>query len=237
MTTIALHYYVYEETIMHVNADFTRPVTISADRYHWVASTQPGVERMMLDRIGGEKARATTVVRYAPQSSFPHHIHPGGEEILVLSGTFSDSTGDYSEGWYLRNPPSSTHTPFSTQGTTIFVKLWQMREEDTKTQRINTKDLKNWQCINGRAVCVLFHDRYETASLEKVPTYNQVCDLTVAATEILVVEGSVKRDGITYHQGSWLRLPQHSTPQVYAGEQGAIVYIKQGEFVNIESEA
>ncbi|WP_305457405.1 cupin domain-containing protein [Photobacterium leiognathi] len=127
---------------MQINADFTRPVTISAERYHWVPSTQPGVERMMLDRIGGEKARATTVVRYAANSSFPCHAHPGGEEILVLSGTFSDRSGDYPEGWYLRNPPASSHTPFSHQGATIFVKLWQMRPDDSQTLRVNTKDPK-----------------------------------------------------------------------------------------------
>ncbi|WP_265339976.1 cupin domain-containing protein [Photobacterium angustum] len=50
---------------MQINTDFTRPVTIRGDRYHWVPSTQTGVERMMLDRIGDEKARATTVVRYS----------------------------------------------------------------------------------------------------------------------------------------------------------------------------
>ncbi|WP_318518207.1 cupin domain-containing protein [Photobacterium leiognathi] len=221
---------------MQVNADFTRPVTISAERYHWVPSTQPGVERMMFDRIGGEKARATTLVRYAANSSFPCHAHPGGEEILVLSGTFSDSSGDYPEGWYLRNPPASSHTPFSHQGATIFVKLWQMRPDDSQTLRVNTKDPKNWQIQHGREICLLFADQYETVSLQKIPMFSEVCDLTTNATEIFVVMGSIKYDGNDYPQGSWLRLPKGNTSNIYTNEQGATVYIKQGEFVNLASE-
>lgn len=46
----------------------------------------------MLDRIGGEQARATSTVRYLPQTSFPEHQHPGGEEILVLEGNSRKAT-------------------------------------------------------------------------------------------------------------------------------------------------
>ena len=53
--------------------------------YQRVKSPGGEVERVMLDRIGGETARATSLVRYAPQSIFPEHQHPLGEEILVLS--------------------------------------------------------------------------------------------------------------------------------------------------------
>lgn len=108
---------------MLINADFSRSAVITPDQYRWVASPKAGVERMMLDRIGEEQARATSIVRYAPGASFPRHTHSGGEEILVLSGTFSDEGGDYPAGWYLRSPPGSSHQPFSGPGSTIFVGL------------------------------------------------------------------------------------------------------------------
>jgi anti-sigma factor ChrR (cupin superfamily) len=47
----------------------------------------------MLDRIGDEVARATSIVRYAPHSRFSSHIHGGGEEFLVLDGLFQDEHG------------------------------------------------------------------------------------------------------------------------------------------------
>ena len=61
----------------------------------WIPSPQAGVERRLLDRIGGEVARATSLVRYAPASAFPAHEHALGEEFFVLSGVFSDEHGDY----------------------------------------------------------------------------------------------------------------------------------------------
>lgn len=89
-------------------------------------SPQAGVRRIMLDRIGMEIARATSLVRYAPGSAFPSRLHPGGKEILLLEGTFSDERGDCPHGWCLRNPPGSRHAPASREGCLILVKLWQM---------------------------------------------------------------------------------------------------------------
>lgn len=129
---------------MQINADLSLPAIITPDAWRWVPSPQPGVERVMLDRSGGEVARATSIVRYAPRSVFPRHQHPGGEEILVLSGTFSDETQDAPAGWYLRNPPGSSHQPSSAEGAVIFVKLWQMRPSQSSAVRVNTQDPAHW---------------------------------------------------------------------------------------------
>ena len=67
-----------------VNADFSRRVVIATDEMRWIPSPQPGIDRRLLDRIGGEVARATSLVRYAPNSAFPAHEHALGEEFLVL---------------------------------------------------------------------------------------------------------------------------------------------------------
>src|SRR5262249_11641352 len=101
----------------------------------------PGVHRRMLDRIGDEVARATTIVRYAPYSRFSSHTHGGGEEFLVLDGVFQDERGDYPAGTYVRNPPTSSHTPGSEPGCTIFVKLWQFDPSDRTPVRIDTSAL------------------------------------------------------------------------------------------------
>ena len=116
---------------MRLNADFSERIVIRPENYEWVPSPMPGVERMMLDRIGDEVARATSLVRYAANSSFPAHEHGGGEEILVLSGTFSDTSGDFPAGSYVRNPVGTSHTPHvGGDGATIFVKLHQFDPDD-----------------------------------------------------------------------------------------------------------
>src|SRR5215470_18081295 len=101
---------------MDLNADFSRRVAVHTVRQAWVPSPMAGVERRMLDRIGDEVARATSIVRYAPASHFSRHVHGGGEEFLVLDGVFQDEHGDYPAGAYVRNPPTSAHTPRSEAG-------------------------------------------------------------------------------------------------------------------------
>ena len=98
---------------MELHADFSRRVAVHAARLPWVASPMAGVERRMLDRIGDEVARATSIVRYAPGSHFSSHTHGGGEEFLVLEGVFEDEYGEFPAGSYVRNPPTSRHTPGS----------------------------------------------------------------------------------------------------------------------------
>src|SRR5262249_54084446 len=117
---------------MNLNADFSKRAVVHAAAVDWKASPVPGVERRMLDRIGDEVARATSIVRYAPRSYFPPHVHGGGEEFLVLEGEFQDEHGVFPAGSYVRNPPQSRHTPGSTPGCVLFVKLWQFYPADRK---------------------------------------------------------------------------------------------------------
>ena len=118
---------------MELNADFSAKALVHSDQVEWLASPMKGVDRRMLDRIGGEVARATSIVRYAPGSHFSPHTHTGGEEFIVLEGVFQDEHGDFPAGTYVRNPPTTSHTPGSEPGCVIFVKLWQF-DMDDRTQ-------------------------------------------------------------------------------------------------------
>ena len=213
---------------MLIHADFSLRATVTPDQHQWVPSPMPGVERVMLDRVGEEKARATSIVRYAPDSHFPRHTHPGGEEIFVLQGTFSDGHGDYPAGWYLRNPPGSSHQPFSVEGATIFVKLWQMRPSDSHTVRIDTRDPVSWQRQDGREICPLFADDAEQVGLQRLTPGQTLLAQSAASAELLVLAGSVRMGEETYECGSWIRLPESDTADIAASAQGATVYLKTG---------
>ncbi|MEM8541952.1 MAG: cupin domain-containing protein, partial [Pseudomonadota bacterium] len=104
---------------MDLRSDFSKREIVHAPQVEWLASPMPGVDRRMLDRIGGEVARATTIVRYAPNSHFSAHTHTGGEVYIVLEGVFQDEHGDFPVGSYVRKPPTSSHTPGSEKGCTI----------------------------------------------------------------------------------------------------------------------
>ncbi|WP_144172155.1 cupin domain-containing protein [Pseudomonas sp. Kh13] len=217
---------------MLVNADFSQPAVVLADDYQWVTSPQQGVERVMLDRLGGEKARATSIVRYAPHSSFPRHTHPGGEEILVLCGTFSEGEQHYPAGYYLRNPPGSSHQPSSHEGAIIFVKLWQMKPDDHASVCIDTRNPVCWVHQEGRAICALFHSAHEQVSLQRLAPAAPLLIPPVAGAELLVVTGEVAACGKTLRSGSWMRQPKGLELHLTAGGQGATVYLKTGHLAD-----
>ena len=155
---------------MELNANFKERVVVHSDQLEWSASPMPGVDRRMLDRIGGEVARATTIVRYAPESKFSAHTHTGGEEFIVLDGVFQDEHGDFPAGTYVRNPPTSAHTPGSDAGCTIFVKLWQF-DMDDRNQFHKTMANELAAPVNGVATAVL----HITASTP-ISIASQACD-------------------------------------------------------------
>ena len=211
---------------MLINADFSRPVFLAPHQYQWVPSPQVGVERIMLDRIGAEKARATSIVRYAPASVFPPHLHPGGEEILVLDGTFSEGADDYPAGWYLRNPPGSSHQPSSGEGAVIFVKLQQMASHEQRHVRIDTHDRANWRVERGREVCPLFADAAEQVSLQRLAPHETLLADADGGLELLVLEGDVIAQQQSCARRAWMRLPAGALPAIVAGASGATVYLK-----------
>jgi quercetin dioxygenase-like cupin family protein len=222
---------------MELNADFTQRVVVHASRRPWVPSPIAGVERRMLDRIGDEVARATSIVRYAPRSRFSAHTHGGGEEFLVLDGVFEDEHGDYPAGSYIRNPPTSRHTPGSSPGCTIFVKLWQFDPADRTQVRLDT-GLMAYRPAPGRAgvdTKPLFHDDREAVRIELwTPGAAIALDLP-GGGEFLVIEGGFVEGGEPFVRQSWLRLPPRSALQATAGPAGCTAWVKTGHLLRVES--
>lgn len=220
---------------MEINADFSRRVAVHAARLAWVASPMAGVERRMLDRIGEEVARATSIVRYAAGSRFSPHTHGGGEEFLVLDGVFQDEHGDYPAGSYVRNPPTSRHTPGSARGCTIFVKLWQFAPADRHEVRLKTDGMA-FAAAAGRpgvALLPLFRDAHEDVRLERwSPGVAVDLDLPGGA-ELLVVDGGFDQEGEHFEPLSWLRLPADSRLRASAGPRGCRLWIKTGHLLAV----
>jgi anti-sigma factor ChrR (cupin superfamily) len=215
---------------MEINADFSKRVLINSDELGWVASPMPGVDRRMLDRIGGEVARATSIVRYAPNSHFAPHTHGGGEEFIVLEGVFQDEHGDYPVGTYVRNPPTSRHTPRSATGCVIFVKLWQFDPDDRMAVVINTTETE-WYMTADRPdikATTLFKDAHETVQIEIWAPGAQSDMLMFGGAEILILEGSLTDHNETLRRGGWLSIPAGGSLSAGAGGTGARLWIKTG---------
>jgi hypothetical protein len=70
----------------------------------------------------------SALVRWPAGERFVPHQHFGGEEILVLSGTFEDEHGRYPQGTWMQSPHGSSHHPFVREETLIFVKTGHLPE-------------------------------------------------------------------------------------------------------------
>lgn len=216
---------------LRINADFAqRAIVPPADAEDWAPSPCPGIWRHRLDRIGGEIARATSIVRYAPGAAFSRHTHDGGEEFLVLDGVFSDEHGDYPAGTYVRNPPGSAHTPFTRAGCTIFVKVWQFSPGDQQKLVLDTATA-SWQpgLVPGLAVMPLHEFDGISSALVKWAPHTQFNPHThPGGEEILVLQGVFCDELGDYPAGTWLRSPRWSRHAPFTGAEGAIIYVKVG---------
>jgi anti-sigma factor ChrR (cupin superfamily) len=214
-----------------INADFTKRVVLATNDLPWSPSQQAGVERRLLDRIGGEVARATSLVRYAPNSVFPAHSHALGEEFLVLDGVFSDERGDYPAGTYVRNPPGSRHSPRTEPGCTILVKLRQMPDSESGRVVIDTNRAA-WEQpdVEGHQSQLLYASPAigERVTLEKLAAGTTLpstqCD---GGEEIFLLTGTLADDYGHYGAGTWIRNPAGSRSQ-FGSQEGAVFWAKRG---------
>ena len=192
----------------------------------------PGVWRKRLAREGVEHGHATSIVRYDPGSSFSSHVHPGGEEILVLDGVFSDESGDYEAGSYLRNPPGSKHTPSSQPGCELFVKLHQFAPLDLGSLSIRTRSA-TWRPGHGGLKVLPLHEfsdgeQVESVALVKWPAGERFQRHThFGGEEIFVLRGEFCDEHGRYPQGTWIRSPHLSVHTPYV-EVETLIWVKVG---------
>jgi anti-sigma factor ChrR (cupin superfamily) len=157
-------------------------------------------------------------------------VHGGGEEILVIEGTFSDEHGDYPAGSYLRNPPGSAHAPFSEGGCLLLVKLWQFGPGDTAAVRIDTAQAP-WRpgLVPGLSVMPLHeHNGISSALVRWAPNTRFNPHRHPGGEEIYVLDGIFRDEQGSYPRHSWLRSPRWSQHTPFTGEEGALIYVKVG---------
>jgi hypothetical protein len=225
--------------VMKINADFRAFAASNFDPTKYVASPAYGVSRFMLDRVGDEKARATTIVAYKPNSRFPEHTHIGGEEFLVLEGTFKDEFGAFPAGTYVRNPIGSKHAPWvDDDGCTIMVKLLQMADtgEGTMPLHIHLEDSRSeaGKMTEYGTLLDLYRNEQTGELVQMIWLQPNGCLTSdaeggVGGEELFVLEGTIVLDKVEYGKWGWLRFPANEQrSQLVAGPEGAQVFRKTG---------
>lgn len=210
------------------NMDFKQRVVIDTSKKTWEKSPSPGVLRKTLARENRESGHATSIVRYEAGAKFNSHNHPLGEEIYVISGVFSDETGDYPAGSYFRNPKGFVHAPFSINGCELLVKLHQISPLDNKRICIDTH-LQEWLPGFGNLNVKPLHSfETENVALVFLPTGEHFFSHSpVNGEEIYVISGELIDELGRYPAGTWIRSPHSSDHQLYV-EQDTLIWVKTG---------
>jgi len=216
---------------MNLHADYSERIVLNHHALTWQMSQELGVERKMLDRIGDEVAKATSVVRYAAGAKFAQHTHDLGEEILVLDGVFSDETGHYPAGTYLMNPPGSSHTPFSKEGCTLFVKLRHLGPEQTEREIVDTQRAQWLQgLVPGLTVMPLMRQGTGSTLVRWAPQTYFNPHRHYGGEEIFVVDGVFEDEHGRYEAGSWIRSPHMSMHKPFS-QEGCTIFVKTGHLL------
>jgi anti-sigma factor ChrR (cupin superfamily) len=129
----------------------------------------------------------------------------------------------------LRNPPGSSHAPFSEDGCTILVKLNQFDPDDLSSVRIRTAE-SAWRpgLVDGLSVMPLHsHGVSHTALVRWAPGTVFQPHSHPGGEEIFVIDGVFEDEQGRYPAGSWLRNPPWSRHHPFSRE-GCTLLVKVG---------
>jgi len=211
-----------------INMNFDKVACVLPEDQDWIESPEDGVFRIPLEREFAETGHTTSFVKFNSNSFFSPHIHTQGEEIYVLEGIFSDENGDYPAGTYIRNPPGSSHKPFTKDGCKLFVKLDQFQSGDIEQVVIRPEDQIWQQGIGNLKVISLHTFGTESTALVWWPA-NEVFQAHThwGGEEVVVIKGKFIDEHGEYPKGSWIRSPHMSKHFPYVEEE-TIILVKVG---------
>jgi len=207
-----------------LNADMSIKAVVQSDTMDWQSSPTSTVSRKRFHLAGeAESGQVTSLVQYDPGAHFPSHPHPGGEEILVLGGVFSDETGDWPKGSYLLNPEGFSHAPYSTSGCQLFVKLRQYRGEQPVRLALDSLETT---MIEGIDCKLLYRDAVEITVVAKLESSQAISKPVDGGCEGFVLEGNVNVNGSELGQFDWFRIPDRDNVRLLS--QDCLLYLKFG---------
>lgn len=216
-----------------IHGDLSLRVSADTAKMPWTPSPSGSVWRKRVHLVGPpESGQVTSVVRYEPESRFPAHDHPEGEEILVLDGVFSDEHGDWPAGTFLLNPEGFRHAPFSRPGCRLFVKLRQFPGRERRHVALDTNALA-WAPTDRPGVThkplyaqpgfsdAMRLERWESLAGTGPVSYPE-------GAELFVLAGAFSDEAGEHGAGAWLRFPVGAKHQPRASASGCTLYVKTG---------
>ena len=204
-------------------------VIVRSSMLEWLPGARTGVIRRELERGAMASDNVTSIVRFGPGVGFPRHLHHVGEEIFVLDGVFSDESGHFSAGAYLRNPAGTSHGPYSKDGCTILIKLLPGEPRGEMSVIVNAAQL-DWIESGARGISgkVLLRDGKTTVTLERLVAGSRYpASARHDGEELFLIEGAAQSALFgDLRVGDWIRNPADVAADITTGSS-AIFWVKR----------
>ena len=99
------------------------PDVVRTPDIDWTPLHEDGVDTEGLSvkvlRLDNDGRPPTFLLRFDPGATYPHHVHPGGEEAFVVEGAVRFGSVALQAGDYLYTPPGGTHSVSSASGCVV----------------------------------------------------------------------------------------------------------------------
>jgi anti-sigma factor ChrR (cupin superfamily) len=96
----------------------TETVRLNTNSNGWL----PGHGRLEIMPLHEHDCESVALERWPADTKHESHLHYGGEEIFVVSGTLMDEWGIYPAGTWIRSPHKSEHCPYVEDETVVWIK-------------------------------------------------------------------------------------------------------------------
>jgi anti-sigma factor ChrR (cupin superfamily) len=217
-----------------VNADCTKLVIVPPDKMIWESTGVNGVSQMVLERINHSNlGRETALLRLDPGSELPPEVQDARLELFVVEGSFSDGHAEYGPRTFVMNPVGTTYKASSKDGCVLYVK--RLKGFSSDVERVATDiETADWEPFGHRVAEVVhfYRDaaRNVTARVGRVFPNAQVMEHDhPGGEEVLILDGVFKDQFGDGTPGTWLRYPIGLAHAPYTGDEGALIYIRDGD--------
>jgi len=217
-----------------INADCAQLVILRPADREWEDAGQAGVSRAVLERINHRTlGRETALMRLAPGTRLAPEVLDRRLEIFVIEGTFSDGHGDYGARTFIMNPPGTTYAAASRDGCLLYTKRLDGFAGDSARIVIDLADAA-WKPFGERvAEVVPFYQVGERGVAARVghvfPNAKIAEHDHPGGEEVLILDGVFKDQFGDGTPGTWLRYPIGLAHEPYSGDDGALIYIRDGD--------
>lgn len=223
-----------QKKTMQLNNDFARAVVVNTLEIPWQQEQSSEVLFRMLEQSNSECSRTTSITRLKSGAVISPLENVAGEEIIVFEGTYTDESGEYPAGSYIKNSTATRPVSVTQTDCTLFIKRGHLQQGDIERVVVDTHN-SVWRqgMVGGLSVLPLSEFKGEHSALvrwQPGTVFNP--HRHWGGEEIYVLDGVFEDEFGCYPAGTWMRSP-HLSQHAPFSREGCTIFVKVGHLPEV----